>query len=170
MTSRTLARASAGLRDIDPVVRPEDCVPHPEEEAHVVAGNGSCMSCYPVRATGQVRIVIAARRAAAIETYRIPEPNHAFPWAGHLSPLGKTQVKRPAAGRTTRAVNGAGRQMGRLPSENLLWPFSPSACSERVQLHKGVPTDRIESCRRQRNADGRRRTQARRALVLCAGA
>ena len=26
---------------------PPECLPYPEEEDHVVAGNGSCMSCYP---------------------------------------------------------------------------------------------------------------------------
>jgi len=41
------ATPSAPLLDIVPVELPPEYLPSPEEEDHIVAGNGSCMSCYP---------------------------------------------------------------------------------------------------------------------------
>jgi hypothetical protein len=41
------ATPSVPLLDIEPAELPPECLLYPEEEDHVVAGNGSCMSCYP---------------------------------------------------------------------------------------------------------------------------
>lgn len=41
------ATPSAPLLDIEAAELPPHCLPHPEEEEHIVAGNGSCISCYP---------------------------------------------------------------------------------------------------------------------------